>query len=57
MTNEIKKDIIEVVKEFFVKFPLQHTTSVLTDEDFFLGYLWIKGYRVVPIEQLELFNE
>jgi hypothetical protein len=41
--------IKEIVKEFFVKFPLQHTTSLMTDEDFFLAYLWLKGYKIVPI--------
>lgn len=42
--------IKEILEDFFNKFPLQYVdTLTLPPSQFFKEYLWLRGYKIVPI--------
>lgn len=55
MTEINKKETpMGVCHEFFDRFPLGTRKKIdLLDADFFLGFLWLKGFKIVPIDMVE----
>ena len=50
----MNNDILKVLKAFFKKFPLGLPEDVtVSPEDFLLLHLWLRGYKIQPIEEEE----
>lgn len=44
----------EAIQEFFTRWPLDKTKSLtLSSADFFLAFLWLRGYKVVRVAEGE----
>jgi hypothetical protein len=53
----IEKDARWVTSEFFKKFPLKHEGLLQEDWEFFLEYLWLRGFKIQPSDGEAVLDE
>lgn len=53
--NNINSESKQTVESFFRKFPLAEELT-LPDAEYFLLYLWMRGFKVVPMFEEEEGN-